>query len=623
MLEYARWKYILVVIVLLLGVLLALPNVFGDDPALQVARKDRTAVAASAAASIESYLKDKGVSVEKSYIDNGRLMLRFANVPEQLKARDAVNDRFKDEYVTALSFASRAPAFFAKIGLRPMPLGLDLRGGLYLLYQVDVNGAVSQLLDGYAQDARRTLAAANIPFQDVAVVAVGGERQNAIRITLPPEADAAAVRSALSGPYQGLQMTTESLPSGSAVLATLTAQQIRERQDYAIQQNITTLRNRVNELGVSEPIVTRQGLDRINVQLPGVQNSAEVKDILGKVATLEFRLEDMTNNAFEAATSGHAPLGSKLYTHTRVGRPLLLKREVIATGDQLTNAVSTQQQEGPAVSIKLDARAGDAMLKTTRANLNKRMAVVLIEKRRETSEVNGKKVTRDVTDEEVINDATIRGVFSNSFVITGLAAGEARELALLLRSGSLSTVIYLIEERAVGPSLGRDNIDKGVHALIIGMAGVFLFMAVYYRTFGLVADAVLLGNVVLLAALLSLMRASLSLPGIAGIILTVGMAVDANVLIYERIREEIRKGVSPQAAIRAGFEKAFSAIADSNITTLIAGVVLWVFGTGPIRGFAIVLTLGIATSLFTALMGSRALITLMYGGRRKPARLSI
>ena len=623
MLEYARWKYILVVIVLLLGVLLALPNVFGDDPALQVARKDRTAVAASAAASIESYLKDKAVSVEKSYIDNGRLMLRFANVPEQLKARDAVNDRFKDEYVTALSFASRAPAFFAKIGLRPMPLGLDLRGGLYLLYQVDINGAVSQLLDGYAQDARRTLAAANIPFKDVAVVAVGGERQNAIRITLPPEADAAAVRSALSGPYQGLQMTTESLPSGSAVLATLTAQQIRERQDYAIQQNITTLRNRVNELGVSEPIVTRQGLDRINVQLPGVQNSAEVKDILGKVATLEFRLEDMTNNAFEAATSGHAPLGSKLYTHTRVGRPLLLKREVIATGDQLTNAVSTQQQEGPAVSIKLDARAGDAMLKTTRANLNKRMAVVLIEKRRETSEVNGKKVTRDVTDEEVINDATIRGVFSNSFVITGLAAGEARELALLLRSGSLSTVIYLIEERAVGPSLGRDNIDKGVHALIIGMAGVFLFMAVYYRTFGLVADAVLLGNVVLLAALLSLMRASLSLPGIAGIILTVGMAVDANVLIYERIREEIRKGVSPQAAIRAGFEKAFSAIADSNITTLIAGVVLWVFGTGPIRGFAIVLTLGIATSLFTALMGSRALITLMYGGRRKPARLSI
>jgi preprotein translocase subunit SecD len=623
MLEYARWKYVLVGIVLLLGILFALPNLFGDDPALQVARKDRAPVTADAAPAIEAFLKERAVAFQKSYMDDGRLMLRFPNVPEQLKARDAVNDRFKDTYVTALSFASRAPELLRRIGLRPMPLGLDLRGGLYLLYQVDVNGAVSQLLDGYAQDSRRSLTNANIPFKDVSIVAAGSDRPNAIRVVMPPEADASAARSVLAQALQGVSVTTESLPAGTALLATLTPAQIRERQDYAIQQNITTLRNRVNELGVSEPIVQRQGLDRINVQLPGVQNSAEVKDILGKVATLEFRLEDMQNSAFEAKASGHAPLGAKLYTHTRVGRPLLLKREIIATGDQLTNAISTQTQEGPAVSIKLDARAGEAMLKTTRANLNKRMAVVLIEKRRETSDVGGKKVSRDITDEEVINDATIRGIFSNNFQITGLASGEARELALLLRSGSLTTAIYPIEERAVGPSLGRDNIDKGIHALIIGMAGVFIFMALYYRTFGLVADVVLLANVVLLAALLSMMRASLSLPGIAGIILTVGMAVDANVLIYERIREEVRKGVSPQAAIRAGFEKAFSAIADSNITTLIAGIVLWVFGTGPIRGFAIVLTLGIATSLFTSLMGSRALLTLMYGGRRKLTRLSI
>ncbi|HVO47691.1 MAG TPA: protein translocase subunit SecD [Steroidobacteraceae bacterium] len=623
MLEYARWKYILVSSVLLLGLLFALPNLFGEDPALQVARKDRAPVAADAAPAVESFLKERGVSFEKSYIDDGRLMLRFGSVPEQLKARDAVNDKFKDTYVTALSFASRAPEFLRRMGLRPMPLGLDLRGGLYLLYQVDVNGAVSQWLEGYAQDARRALTAANIPFRDVSVASIGSDRPNGVRITLPPEGDVNAARAALTQPMQGVQLSTESLPSGSAIVATLSPAQIRERQDYAIQQNITTLRNRVNELGVSEPIVQRQGLDRINVQLPGVQNSAEVKDILGKVATLEFRLEDMQSNAFEAQATGHAPLGTKLYTHTRVGRPLLLKREIIATGDQLTSATSTQTQEGPAVSIKLDARAGEAMLKTTRANLNKRMAVVLIEKRRETTEVGGEKVTKDVTDEEVINDATIRGIFSNSFQITGLQAGEARELALLLRSGSLATVIYPIEERAVGPSLGRENIEKGVWALIIGMGGVFLFMAIYYKTFGLVADAVLLANVVLLAALLSLMRASLSLPGIAGIILTVGMAVDANVLIYERIREELRKGVSPQAAIRAGFEKALSAITDSNVTTLIAGVVLWLFGTGPIRGFAIVLTLGIATSLFTALMGSRALITLMYGGRRKLARLSI
>jgi preprotein translocase subunit SecD len=621
MLEYARWKYILVAAVLLLALVFALPNVFGEDPALQVARKDHSAVTPDAAQAVEAFLKTRGVHFDKSYIDTGRLMVRFGSVPDQLAARDAVNDNFKDTYITALSFAPRTPEVLRLLGLKPMPLGLDLRGGLYLLYQVDVNSAVSQALEGYAQDARRALTTANIPFKDVTVGA--GGQASTIRIQLAPGADVGAARSALNLPLQGLAITTSSGPAGPGIEAAMTSAQIRERQDYAIQQNITTLRNRVNELGVSEPIVQRQGVDRINVQLPGVQNSAEVKDILGRVATLEFRLEDMQNSAVEAAQLGRAPLGSKLYTHTRIGRPILLKREIIATGDQLTNATTGQSQEGPAVNVRLDARAGENMLRTTRANVNKRMAVVLIEKRPETVEIDGKKVTREVTDEDVINDATIRGVFSNNFQITGLQAGEARELALLLRSGSLATVIYVVEERAVGPSLGRDNIAKGVTALIVGMAGVFVFMAIYYQIFGLVADLVLLANVVLLAAMLSMMHQVLSLPGIAGILLTVGMAVDANVLIYERIREEIRKGVSPQAAIRAGFEKAFSAIADSNITTLIAGVVLWVLGTGPIRGFAVVLTLGIATSMFTSLMGSRALLTLMYGGRRKLARLAI
>jgi preprotein translocase subunit SecD len=623
MLEYARWKYILIVVVLLLSTLFALPNVFGDDPAIQIARADHTNLKADDAAAIVSYLKDQKVSVDKSYVEDGKVMLRFVDTTEQFKARDAIKDHYKEQYFTAMSFASRAPDLFVKWGLRPMPLGLDLRGGLYLLYQVDVKGSVSQYLEGYAQDARRALSVANIQFKDVTVAVNGGDQQNAIRIVLPPESDASAARTALSQTFQGISTTTESLPSGSAIVATLSTAQIKERQDYAIQQVITTMRNRVNELGVSEPIVQRQGVDRINVQLPGVQNSAEVVNILGKVASLEFRLEDMNNSAQEAVATGHAPLGSKLYTHTRIGRPILLKREIIATGDQLTSATSTQTQEGPAVSLRLDSRAGDAMLKTTRANLRKRMAVVLIEKRRETTKVDGKEVSRDITDEQVINDATIQGIFSNQFNITGLQAGEARELALLLRSGSLSTPIYAVEERVIGPSVGKENIDKGVNALIIGMAGVFLFMAIYYRAFGLVADLVLLANVVLLTALLTMFHASLSLPGIAGIILTVGMAVDANVLIYERIREEVRKGVSPQAAIRAGFEKAFSAIADSNVTTLIAGVVLWVFGTGPIRSFAIVLTLGIATSLFTALMGSRALVTLLYGGKRKLTRLSI
>ncbi|HEV2287096.1 MAG TPA: protein translocase subunit SecD [Steroidobacteraceae bacterium] len=621
MLEYARWKYLLVAAVLLLALLFALPNVFGEDPALQVARKDHAAFTPEAEQIVESFLKDHGVRFARSYIDQGHLMVRFASVPDQLAARDAVNgnEDFKGSYITAVSFAPRTPEFLRVLGLKPMPLGLDLRGGLYLLYQVDVNSAVAQALEGYATDARRALTAANIAFKDVTVDGATAT----VRIQLAPGADAAAARGTLTQPLQGLAVNAATGAAGPVLTATMTSQQIRERQDYAIQQNITTLRNRVNELGVSEPIVQRQGIDRINVQLPGVQNSAEVKDILGRVATLEFRLQDMQNSAAEAAALGRAPLGSKLYTHTRMGGPILLKREIIATGDQLTNATTGQSQEGPSVNVRLDARAGENMLRTTRANINKRMAVVLIEKRPETVELDGKKVVREVTDEEVINDATIKGVFGNNFMITGLQAGEARDLALLLRSGSLATAIYPVEERVVGPSLGEKNIRQGRDALIIGMAGVFLFMAIYYQVFGLVADLVLLANVVLLTALLSLMHQVLSLPGIAGILLTVGMAVDANVLIYERIREEIRKGVSPQAAIRSGFEKALSAIADSNVTTLIAGVVLWVLGTGAIRGFAVVLTLGIATSMFTSLMGSRALLTLMYGGRRKLTRLAI
>jgi preprotein translocase subunit SecD len=623
MLEYARWKYILIVVVLLLAALFALPNFFREDPALQVERKDHAPMASDSTQALTGFLGKRGVHFGRTYLDSGRLMIAFANANDQFAARDAINDNFAETYRTALSNAPRTPAWLRALGLRPMALGLDLRGGLYLLYQVDVNSAVGTALEGYAQDARRALAAANIPIKDVTTLTVNSDRPNGVRVVLPPEADLGAARTALNQALQGLTISTESLASGASVTGVMTPAQIRERQDYAIQQNITTLRNRVNELGVSEPIVQRQGVDRINVQLPGVQNSAEVKDVLGRVATLEFRLEDTQNNPVEAMQTGRVPLGSKLYTHTRFGRPVLLKREVIATGDQLTNATSGQAQEGPAVNVRLDARAGENMLRTTRANLNKPMAVVLIEKRRETTEVDGKKVTRDITDEQVINSATIRGVFSTNFQITGLGAAEARELALLLRSGSLATPIYVIEERAVGPSLGAKNIQEGVTALLVGMAGVFIFMAIYYKTFGLVADLVLLANVVLLTALLTMMRASLSLPGIAGIILTVGMAVDANVLIYERIREELRKGVTPQAAIRAGFEKAFSAIFDSNITTLIAGIVLWVLGSGPIKGFAVVLVLGILTSMFTSLMGSRALLTLMYGGRRKIARLSI
>lgn len=623
MLEFARWKYVLVVVVLALACLFALPNVFGEDAALQVARKDRAALDATAQTKVEGFLREKQLAFGRSYLDNGRLMLRFDDVSSQLRARDAVNEAFAQEYVTALSFAPRMPDWLRALGLRPMPLGLDLRGGLYLLYQVDVNGAVDQLLESQEQDFRRALAADKLDFVDVArVQADGAERPNGLRVVLSPGADADAVRTSLRRLQPDLSYSILDEPTGPVVQATLTPAQIKQRQDYAIQQNLTTLRNRVNELGVSEPIVQRQGADRIAVQLPGVQNSAEVKDILGKVATLEFRLVDVQNSVSDAVRRGRAPLGSKLY-QDRDGQPVLLKRDIIVTGDQLVDANTAATQDGPGVSVKLDAAGGEEMLRTTRANLKRPMSVVFIEQRREEIEVGGQKVARDVREEKVINTATIQGVFSNSFQITGLGANEARELALLLRAGALAAPLFVVEERAVGPSLGQDNIDKGVRALVLGMLILFVFMVVYYKTFGVVADLVLLANVVLLAALLTAFKAALSLPGIAGMVLTVGMAVDANVLIYERIREEIRNGVSPQTSIAKGFEKAFSSIADSNVTTLIAGVVLWIFGTGPIRGFAVVLSLGIVTSMFTSLLGSRALLTLMYGGARRPAKLSI
>jgi preprotein translocase subunit SecD len=622
MLEFPRWKYTIVAIVLVFAALFALPNVFGEDAALQVARKDREVVSEEGRASVETLLRGNGVTVSRSYVDNGRLMLHFAEVPEQLKARDLVNEQFAKEYVTALSFASRAPDWLRNLGLRPMPLGLDLRGGLYLLYQVDVDGAVNQLLEVYEQDLRRALAQANVAFTDVQQITEDSIKPNGMRVSLAPGADAEAAREVLRRVLPDLVPTEVATPNGPALQVVLSAAQIKERQDYAISQNLTTIRNRVNELGVSEPVVQRQGIDRIAVQLPGVQNSAEVKDILGKVATLEFRLVDIQNSVSDAVQRGRAPIGSKLY-ETRDGQPTLLKRDIIVTGDQLVDAVTAATDSGPGVSVKLDSSGGEEMLRTTRSNLGKPMAVVFIEQRREEVEVAGEKIVRDIKDEKVINTATIQGVFSNNFQITGLGTNEARELALLLRAGALAAPIFVIEERVVGPGLGKENIDKGVTALMIGMGLLFVFMLAYYKVFGLVANIVLLANVVLLAALLTAFKAALSLPGIAGIVLTVGMAVDANVLIYERIREEIRNGVTPQTAIAKGFEKAFSAIADSNITTLIAGVVLWAFGTGAIRGFAVVLSLGIATSMFTALLGSRALLTLMYGGSRRPERLAI
>jgi preprotein translocase subunit SecD len=617
MISYPRWKIALVAIVLILGIFLALPNLFGEESALQLAR-DRAVVSLSDRSSVEQLLKDKGVTPTGSFLDQGRLTLRFASKQDQLKARDLISEARPNQFTIALSQASRVPEWMRNLGLSPLKLGLDLRGGVYLVYQVDVQGAVKQQLDHYEQDFRASLRNARIPYQDVQV----DYPTQRVRVLFRDADSFAKGKAAILADSRNLTLTDVTVDGAPALELKLTPQQIKEREDYAVQQNIVILRNRLNspELAVSEPQVARQGVDRIAIQLPGLQNSAEVKKILGKTATLEFRMVDENSNPLEAAATGHVPLGSKLY-YTREKQPVLLKREVVVTGDQLTDAsFQPNTQEGAAVSVGLDSRGAAKMLKNTQENIGHLMAVVFIDRSREKN-AQGQDVDR--TTEEVINRATIRGVFSNNFQITGVNPIEGRELALLLRAGGLAAPLSAVEERAIGPSLGQDNIDKGRNAMVFGMLAAFLFMAIYYKAFGLIADVVLVANVVLLTAFLSLVGAALTLPGIAAVVLTVGMAVDANILIYERIREELRNGVSPRAAITAGFDRAFSAIADSNVTALIAGLVLWLFGAGAVRGFAVVLVIGIATSMFTSLMGSRALVQVIYGGKRKVERLSI
>jgi preprotein translocase subunit SecD len=617
MMAYPRWKIALVAIVLILGIFLALPNLFGEESALQLAR-DRAVVTPGDRSGVEQLLRDKGVTPTGAFLDQGRLTLRFASKQDQLKARDLISEARPNQFTIALSQASRVPEWMRNLGLSPLKLGLDLRGGVYLVYQVDVQGAVKQQLDHYEQDFRASLRNARIPYQDVQV----DYPTQRVRVLFRDADSFAKGKAAILADSRNLTLTDVTVDGAPALELKLTPQQIKEREDYAVQQNIVILRNRLNspELAVSEPQVARQGVDRIAIQLPGLQNSAEVKKILGKTATLEFRMVDENGNPLEAAATGHVPLGSKLY-YTRDKQPVLLKREVVVTGDQLTDAsFQPNTQEGAAVSVGLDSRGAAKMLKNTQENIGHLMAVVFIDRSREKN-AQGQDVDR--TTEEVINRATIRGVFSNNFQITGVNPIEGRELALLLRAGGLAAPLSAVEERAIGPSLGQDNIDKGVHAMVFGMLAAFLFMAIYYKVFGLVADVVLLANVVLLTAFLSLVGAALTLPGIAAVVLTVGMAVDANILIYERIREELRNGVSPRAAITAGFDRAFSAIADSNVTALIAGLVLWLFGAGAVRGFAVVLVIGIATSMFTSLMGSRALVQVIYGGKRKVERLSI
>ena len=619
MYQIPTWRYWLVAIVVAVSLLLALPNFFGEELAIQLAREDRAAMDSSAQQRVQGILDKEKIPTTSAYLEDGRLVLRFAGADEQIRARDAVNEATKGDYVVALTSVSRTPRFLSAMGLKPMSLGLDLRGGVYFMYQVDVQGAIDTALQRLSQDIRTQLRNERIPYLGSVV---DGQT---VRVTLRAGADVAAASKLIQGSDPGMTITNESVGDQVVLTVAFTPQRLKERQGLAIEQNITTLRNRVNELGVSEPIVNRQGVDRIVVQLPGVQDPNQAVRVLGATATVEFRLVDEANNPYEAESSKRVPIGSKLYKETD-GRPILLKRDVIATGEQLTDATSRFSEGTPEVGVTLDARGGQEMLQATRDNVGRRMAVVYIETKSlaEGEICKGARSGDVCTEERVINAATIQSVLSSSFRITGLQSAEAHELALLLRSGALAAPQRIVEQRSIGPSLGKDNIVRGLRALAVGAVLTFIFLAVYYRWFGVVANVILLTNVVLLVALMSaLPGAALSLPGIAGVVLTIGMAADANVLIYERIREELRNGNSPHAAIAAGFDKAFSAIADSNVTTLIAGIVLFAFGTGPIKGFAVTLVLGIFTSLFTAVVVSRVLIDVIWGRRRRIAKLPV
>jgi len=611
--RYPLWKYILILVIVVTSVLYALPNIYGKDPALQISATRSAEITDLTQAQVEDALK--GVKLEATAYDRDvtGLIVRFADEEAQLRAQGAVQLALGNNYVVALNLAPATPDWLRIFGAEPMSLGLDLRGGVHFLMEVDMPAALRAAEERYVSDIRTLLRENGIRYQTINRRNDGG-----ILIRFRDSQTRTAGMNKIKDEYADLDVREiESNDNGYELLAKLIEKAVIDTQKFALQQNITTLRKRVNELGVSEPIIQQQGQSEIVVELPGVQDTARAKEILGATATLEFRMVD-EEHSVQDALDGHVPAGSELY-YDRDKQPHLLRKQVMLTGDYIIDAASgiDSSSGGPDVSITLDGKGAKIFASKTRDEVGKRMAVVFIENKQETYEDNGELKKRQVTVREVIEVATILEQLSKRFHITGIpSTQEARNLALLLRAGALAAPVRIVEERTVGPSLGQDNIDQGIRSVIIGLALVVVFMALYYKVFGLIADVALLMNLVLIVAMLSLLPTSLTMPGIAGIVLTVGMAVDANVLIFERIREEIRNGNSPQASIHAGYEKAFSTIADANITTLIAALVLFTFGTGPIKGFAVTLSLGVISSMFTAIMGTRGIVNLLYGGRK-------
>ena len=618
--QYPLWKYLLIALIVIVGVIYALPNLYGEDPAIQISPARSVQLDESVHRKVLQTLEKNGITPERVEYAEQRMLLRFGDTEVQLEANDLVRDALGTGYTVALNLAPATPEWLQSLNALPMYLGLDLRGGVHFLMEVDMDTALSQALERYVGDFRTALREAKLRYLTI-------EREGdhvAVKFRDAQQRDAALKLLEESTDYSDLQFSTVEREGAFYLHAVLRDAAQREIRRFALQQNITTLRNRVNELGVAEPIIQQQGQERIVVQLPGVQDTARAKEILGATATLEFRMVDERGDV-QAAVAGRVPPASRLY-HERGGRPILLKKQIIITGDYITDASSgiEQQTGSPAVFISLDGKGARMMSNATRDNIGRSMAVVFIELKSETRMVDGKPVKSKKKLEEVINVAVIRDQLGKRFQISGLdSTREARDLALLLRAGALAAPIEIVEERTIGPSLGQDNIDKGVRSVVIGFVLVLAFMAFWYRGFGLMANLALTLNLVLVVALLSMLQATLTMPGIAGIVLTVGMAVDANVLIFERIREELRGGNSPQSSIDAGYAKAFSTIADANLTTLLAALVLFGFGTGPIKGFAVTLSLGIVTSMFTAIMVTRAVANLIYGRQRRLAKLSI
>jgi len=626
--RYPLWKYLLILAIVVPGVVYFLPNLYGEDPAIQISATRITKVDAVTQSQVELALKQANIEMRSLVRDEKGLKVRFRDTDTQIKARDTVQRTLGDGYTVALNLLPATPGWLGWIHANPMYLGLDLRGGVHFLMQVDMLSALKKAEERYVDDLRSTMREKKVRYLTVNRLERGGLE---IRFREVAERDKAreVIRRALPE-----LLLTDGLKGAEPILqARLTDQAMTEQRKSALEQNILALRNRVNELGVAEPVIQQQGDDRIVVQLPGVQDTAKAKEIIGRTATLEIMMVDEEHD-LDATRTGVVPPGSKLYKDRR-GRPILLKKQVIYSGDNIVDAAAgfDSQTSGPVAHITLDARGAAINQRITGENVGKRMAVVYIEIKSEAVrdargepvlDAEGRQVRQRVRVEEVITAPVIREQIGKRFQITGLdSVEEARDLALLLRAGALAAPIEIIEERTVGPSLGAENIERGFHSTWIGFAAISVFMIIYYLLFGLTAVIALGVNVVLLVALLSMLQATLTLPGMAAIALTVGMAIDANVLINERIREELRNGNTPHASIHAGYERAFGTIFDSNITTLIGGIALFAFGSGPVRGFAVVLCLGIITSMFSGVMVSRALVNLIYGGRQKIERLAI